>query len=100
MIDAIKPGAVCSDIMNLANRELKARGMPTIEHLKRLGHGIGLTSEPPSINDLDNTVIKEGMTLTPEPRVIAKEGIINAEDHIVVRKDRSEILNTKPPEKC
>ena len=77
---------------NLANKELARLGLPTIEPIKRLGHGIGLTSEPPSINSVDPTLLREDMVTTLEPRVVTKDGIDNAEEHILVTKNGYENL--------
>ena len=63
---------------------------------KRIGHGIGLETEPPSINLFDPNVLAVGMTLTPEPKIESTDGLVNPEEHVVIREHGCEILSTNP----
>lgn len=60
---------------------------------KRIGHGIGLESEPPSISGTDDTVLKASMALTPEPKIETVEGLLNPEEHVVIRPSGCEVLS-------
>ncbi|MGN6459676.1 MAG: M24 family metallopeptidase [Pseudolabrys sp.] len=60
---------------------------------KRIGHGIGLENEPPSISGTDDTVLQIGMALTPEPKIETIEGLLNPEEHVVIREHGCEILS-------
>jgi Xaa-Pro dipeptidase len=60
---------------------------------KRIGHGIGLENEPPSISGTDDTVLEVGMALTPEPKIESVDGLVNPEEHVVIRQLGCEILS-------
>ena len=60
---------------------------------KRIGHGIGLENEPPSISGTDDTVLEVGMVLTPEPKIESVDGLVNPEEHVVIRQFGCEILS-------
>jgi Xaa-Pro aminopeptidase len=60
---------------------------------KRIGHGIGLENEPPSISGLDDTVLAAGMALTPEPKIESVDGLLNPEEHVVIRPSGCDILS-------
>ena len=62
---------------------------------KRIGHGIGLENEPPSICAFDDTVLQAGMALTPEPKIESVDGLVNPEEQVVVRPTGCEILSRK-----
>jgi len=61
---------------------------------KRIGHGIGLENEPPSISATDDTVLEVGMALTPEPKIESVDGLLNPEEHVVIRPDGCEVLSS------
>jgi Xaa-Pro dipeptidase len=50
-------------------------------------------NEPPSICAFDDTVLEAGMALTPEPKIESVEGLVNPEEHVVIRPNRCEILS-------
>jgi Xaa-Pro dipeptidase len=52
-----------------------------------------LVNEPPSICAFDDTVLEAGMALTPEPKIESVEGLVNPEEHVVIRPNRCEILS-------
>ena len=60
---------------------------------KRIGHGIGLENEPPSISATDDTVLEVGMALTPEPKIESVDGLLNPEEHVVIRPSGCEMLS-------
>ncbi len=62
---------------------------------KRIGHGIGLENEPPSISATDDTILEANMALTPEPKIESVDGLLNPEEHVVIRRDGCEILSVK-----
>jgi Xaa-Pro dipeptidase len=63
---------------------------------KRIGHGIGLVQEPPYLNAFDEHVLAAGMSITPEPKIETVEGLLNAEEHVIVREGGSEIISGFP----
>lgn len=69
-IEAVQPGARASDVARVCNARLRAAGYPELNGPKRVGHGIGLEpSEPPSLSLMDDTLLEDGMIVTPEPRI-------------------------------
>lgn len=94
IIDEIRPGMPVSQTHRIYNEELKAAGKPQMDPVKRIGHGIGLeASEPPSLNQIDQTIFKEGISVTPEPRIVDSVGMILAEEHIAVTSTGCEVLS-------
>ncbi len=98
VMDRMKPGVPVSEVFEFAQGEITKRGLKSYsDHpAKRIGHGIGLETEPPSINALDPTVLEEGMILTPEPKIESVDGLVNPEEQIVMTKDGFELLSTLP----
>ena len=66
---------------------------------KRIGHGIGLENEPPSISGTDATVLEAGMVLTPEPKIESVDGLVNPEEQVVVRASGPEVISPVPDAK-
>ncbi len=97
-LDAVKPGIRCSDVATVINQVFESRGTE-IGVLGRYGHGIGLEQpEPPNIQLVDKTVIREGMVLAVEPNLFIPEiGYLTLEDNVVVTSDGCEILSAKAP---
>ena len=60
---------------------------------KRIGHGIGLENEPPSISATDDTILGVRMALTPEPKIESVDGLLNPEEQVVIRPSGCEILS-------
>jgi Xaa-Pro aminopeptidase len=88
VIRAMRPGVRASDIARICNRELQAIGEPPLQGSKRIGHGVGLDlQEPPSLNLVDDTVLEQGVTLTPEPRFARDGGLIMVEESVVITAD-------------
>lgn len=97
-IEAIKPGVKCSEVFRVMNDEMKRLDLPPMDARKRAGHGFGLESIPPSLNAFDDTILKPGMILTPEPRFEAEYGRVHVEEEVVVTGDGCEILTRAPRE--
>ncbi len=94
IVDTIRPGIPASELHHLFNKELKAAQRPPLDPVKRIGHGIGLEgSEPPSLNAIDQTVLEEGISITPEPRIETADGLMVAEEHVVVTASGCEVLS-------
>lgn len=96
LIERMKPGVSMAELFEFSQRCL-ARHPEWRNYSdhpsKRIGHGIGLENEPPSISATDDTVLQVGMALTPEPKIETVEGLLNPEEHIVIRSDSCEILS-------
>src|SRR5262249_26036170 len=72
IIDRMKPGVAVRDLFEFSQQRLAARPQwrNYSDHpAKRIGHGIGLENEPPSICAFDDTMLQPGMALTPEPKI-------------------------------
>ncbi len=98
MVDAIKPGVKVCELFNIAQIELKKAGVRSYsDHpAKRIGHGIGLESEPPSVNGVDETPLEENMVLTPEPKFFSVDGLVQSEQQVVVTKNGYRIISPQP----
>lgn len=99
LMDRIKPGAALADLFAYSQSLLEARPdwRNYSDHpAKRIGHGIGLEVEPPSINAFDERVLLEGMTITPEPKIESVDGLVNPEEHIVITATGYEQLSRTP----
>ena len=71
VIDRMKPGVSVREIFEFSQSRLAQH--PEWRNYsdhpsKRIGHGIGLETEPPSLSATDETMLEVGMALTPEPR--------------------------------
>ena len=98
VMDRMTPGTAMREIFEYSQSLLaKTDFVNYSDHpAKRIGHGIGLETEPPSINRFDPTVLQLGMTLTPEPKIESPDGLVNPEEHVVIREHGCEILSTDP----
>lgn len=99
IIDMMKPGVPVSEVFEFSQRRLAEH--PEWRNYsdhpsKRIGHGMGMENEPPSICAYDDTILAEGMVLTPEPKIETVEGLLNPEEHVVIRADGCEILSKTP----
>jgi Xaa-Pro aminopeptidase len=96
IIDRMKPGVAVRELFEYSQSRMAQH--PEWRNYsdhpsKRIGHGIGLENEPPSIAGTDDTVLEVGMALTPEPKIECVEGLLNPEEHTVIRSHRCEILS-------
>lgn len=98
VIDAAKPGAICSDIDKVA-RDIINKDYPgTFGH--GLGHGVGFEiHEWPRFSALDHTLCAEGMVITDEPGIYvpAKYGV-RIEDMLLITADGCRSLTKSPKE--
>jgi Xaa-Pro aminopeptidase len=87
-IDAMKPGARCADIFNLAVDTVRKEGLP---HYRRnhVGHGIGLDGyDPPNLTPSSTETLEEGMVLCVEtPYYELGFAGLQVEDTVLVGKD-------------
>jgi Xaa-Pro aminopeptidase len=98
VMDRMKPGVAVSEIFEYSQSLMAKTGWHNYsDHpAKRIGHGIGLESEPPSMNAFDDHLLEVGMILTPEPKIESPDGLVNPEEHIVMREHGVEILSKIP----
>jgi len=52
-----------------------------------------MSTEPPSITQQDETVLREGMIINIEPGFVKENGVFNIEENVVVTKDGAKILS-------
>ncbi len=98
-LNAIKAGAVCSDIDAVAREFINESGFENcFGH--GLGHSVGIDiHESPSFNTRDTTVLKSGMVLTVEPGIyIENQFGVRIEDMVVVTENGYENLTKSPKE--
>ncbi len=98
VMERMKPGATQAEIFAYSQSLLaKTAFVNYSDHpAKRIGHGIGLETEPPSMNPFDPNPLQVGMTLTPEPKIESVDGLVNPEEHVAIREHGCEILSTDP----
>jgi Xaa-Pro aminopeptidase len=90
----VKPGAVAGEIDKAARAVL---GEFEKDFTHELGHGIGLSFEPPALGKNSKDVLKENMTVTVEPGIYVDGfGAILVEDTTVVVSGGAKRL-TAPP---
>ena len=98
VMDRMKPGVRNCDVFAFSQAELaKTSWRNYSDHpAKRICHGIGLESEPPSMNAIETMPLAEGMVLTPEPKIESVDGLVNPEEQIVIRSHGCEIMSPVP----
>jgi Xaa-Pro dipeptidase len=98
VMDRMKPGVPTKEIFAYSQSLLAGTKWHNYsDHpAKRIGHGIGLETEPPSLNEFDPYVLREGMVITPEPKIESPDGLVNPEEHVVIRPHGCEILSQVP----
>ena len=95
--DAIRPGALCSDVDNAVRDYFEEHGLwPHWRH--HTGHAIGLRyHEGPFLDSGDPTVIEPGMVFTVEPGLYESElGGFRHSDTVLVTDEEVEILTYYP----
>lgn len=93
-VEAIKPGAKCSDIDKTAREYIdNSKFKGKFGH--SLGHGVGLAiHEAPRLSKLDESLLEAGMIVTVEPGIYIPEwGGIRLENMICVTEEGAEVLN-------
>lgn len=87
-IEAMKPGARCADVFNLAVDTVRKEGL---SHYRRnhVGHGIGLDGyDPPNLTPSSTETLEEGMVLCVEtPYYELGFAGLQVEDTVLVGKD-------------
>jgi Xaa-Pro aminopeptidase len=98
VMEQMKPGVTQAEIFEYSQSLLaKTDFVNYSDHpAKRIGHGIGLETEPPSMNPFDPNPLQVCMTLTPEPKIESVDGLVNPEEHVAIREHGCEILSTNP----
>jgi Xaa-Pro aminopeptidase len=99
VMDRMKPGVTMAEVFEYSQSLMAKR--PDWRNYsdhpsKRIGHGIGLENEPPSLNAFDKRPLAEGMALTPEPKIESVDGLVNPEEHIVMTADGWQQLSQTP----
>jgi Xaa-Pro aminopeptidase len=96
IIERMKPGTSMRELFEYSQQQLAKH--PEWRNYsdhpsKRIGHGIGLENEPPSISATDDTVLAIGMAITPEPKIESVDGLLNPEEHVIIRPQACEVLS-------
>jgi Xaa-Pro dipeptidase len=98
-----KPNNTFGDIWNGIVEYLSSKGIDKNDYNKgRMGHSIGLQlTELPSIIKEEETILKEGMTISIEPFIKTIDNkILVHEECIVITKDGNRLLSKRCPSKC
>jgi Xaa-Pro aminopeptidase len=90
-LEAIRPGAISSDIYAIYQDAMAAAGLPAYHFV---GHGLGVTlHEEPFINALQSVTLQEGMVLCIEPLTsIPGRFGMQIEDEVLVTRDGCELI--------
>jgi Xaa-Pro aminopeptidase len=94
-IAAIKVGEPVKRVAEAAQHVLDTLGYGVKIGQGRVGHGMGLNStEPPHTALYEDTIMKEGLVITLEPRFINDSGVYNCEEVLHVTKKGADVLTT------
>ena len=98
VMDRMKPGVATREIFEFSQGLMaKTKWVNYSSHPSlRIGHGIGINVEPPYLNAFDKWILQPGMSITPEPKIETVEGLLNPEEHVIVREGGVEVLSTDP----
>ncbi len=105
-LEAIKPGRPVSDLYWAARSVFEREGLldyfaaySEYPQYTYLGHGIGLeVVEEPSITPGNDKLLRPGMTICIEPKLIAPDWGASFEDTVLVEEDGPRILSKTPRE--
>jgi len=102
--EAMKPGAICQDLYELALNLAKKAGledcfMGTTQQAKFIGHGVGLViNEPPVLAIRSRDMLQSNMVLAIEPKFVIKGvGAVGLEDTYIVTEAGGEQLSLLEP---
>jgi Xaa-Pro aminopeptidase len=92
-LDAVRPGAVGSDVDAVSRRPIEAAGWGD-KYGHGLGHGVGLmVHEAPTLRPESEDVLEPGNVVSVEPGIYLEgEGGVRIEDLVAVTDDGCEIL--------
>ena len=96
-IEAIRPGAKCSDIDAAARKVLQQAGLGDY-FVHGLGHGVGLQiHESPRLSVVSEDILQVGQVITVEPGVYFEGDFgIRIEDDVLVTESGYQVLSTMP----
>lgn len=98
-VESVRPGIKVSELAQLCNKRLSVLNFPISSSISglacRVGHGVGLeVTEPPSVAELDSTILEPGMVITLEPGVATEYGTFHVEENVLVTDEGYEVLST------
>jgi len=95
---AAVPGVTAGYVFEQMAKVLSAGRRGELNRNGRMGHGLGLRVEPPSIKVGDSTLLKPGMVLCIEPALEYEPGkIVIQEETVVITDDGSRLLTPRAP---
>lgn len=95
---AAVPGVTAGYVFEEMAKVLSSGRRGELNRNGRMGHGLGLRVEPPSIRVGDNTLLKPGMVLCIEPALEYEPGkLVIHEETVVITGDGSRLLTARAP---
>jgi Xaa-Pro dipeptidase len=90
-LDALRPGALTTDIFAIYRNAMDAAGLPPYHFV---GHGLGITlHEDPFVNDLKPIALEPGMVLCIEPLTLIEGRFgMQIEDEVLITADGYELI--------
>ena len=90
-LSIVRSGVTCAELYASMNKVLANES----NMVGRMGHGLGMQlTETPSITQMDQTVLRDGMVMTLEPCLNYGDGkVMVHEENLVVRDDGYELLS-------